>query len=181
MQSKKSSAILALTLILVNGAWAQGAEKVLHSFAGGTGALPWSYLVLDRAGDLYGTTELGGDNSCNPPNGCGSVFKLTPSNGIWKAALLHSFAGGSDGGGPGGLTACTQNRIVGLVPHLRRSLIFLGANSFRSLPHVANLPEHQGDAKAQKAHRAAPPHCGVMSRDLKSEKAAQTAQHEEYR
>jgi len=46
---------------------------VLHSFTGanGDGALPHGDLVFDAAGNLYGTTEIGGANSQ------GSVFKLT--------------------------------------------------------------------------------------------------------
>ncbi len=50
-----------------------GKETVLHSFTGanGDGALPHGDLVFDAAGNLYGTTEIGGANSQ------GSVFKLT--------------------------------------------------------------------------------------------------------
>jgi uncharacterized repeat protein (TIGR03803 family) len=48
-----------------------GKETVLHAFTGGAdGASPVSGVVLDGAGDLYGTAGGGG---C-----CGVVFKLTP-------------------------------------------------------------------------------------------------------
>jgi uncharacterized repeat protein (TIGR03803 family) len=58
---------------------ASGKESVLYSFTGGTdGASPFDGLVMDAAGNLYGTTEIGGNfgNSC--PEGCGVVFKVVP-------------------------------------------------------------------------------------------------------
>jgi uncharacterized repeat protein (TIGR03803 family) len=58
---------------------AKGGEKVLYSFTGSTdGAIPESGLIMDATGNLYGNTYQGGDLSCNAPNGCGTVFKLTP-------------------------------------------------------------------------------------------------------
>jgi uncharacterized repeat protein (TIGR03803 family) len=57
---------------------AAGKESVLYSFTGGAdGAYPFDGLVIDGAGNLFGTTELGGNfgNSC--PLGCGVVFKVT--------------------------------------------------------------------------------------------------------
>jgi uncharacterized repeat protein (TIGR03803 family) len=54
----------------------RGVEKVLYSFTGGLdGGLPESGLILEK-GSLYGNTYLGGDLSCNPPNGCGTLFKV---------------------------------------------------------------------------------------------------------
>ncbi|MBZ5703745.1 MAG: hypothetical protein LAN63_00155 [Acidobacteriia bacterium] len=56
-----------------------GRETVLYSFAGGTdGAYPNSTLVRDAAGNLYGTTNFGGDLSCLGGWSCGAVFKITP-------------------------------------------------------------------------------------------------------
>jgi uncharacterized repeat protein (TIGR03803 family) len=55
---------------------------------------PWRTLVMDRAGNLYGTTLCGGAHSF------GSVFKLTRSGGQWTYTSLHDFTGGSDGGFP---------------------------------------------------------------------------------
>src|SRR5580698_2435972 len=47
-----------------------GDEKILHGFAAGSdGALPFGGLIRDQAGNLYGTTELGG------AFGCGTIFK----------------------------------------------------------------------------------------------------------
>lgn len=54
-------------------------EQVLYSFTGGTdGADPYGGLVKDKLGNLYGTTEQGGDLSLCYGRGCGTLFKLTP-------------------------------------------------------------------------------------------------------
>jgi len=44
-------------------------------------------LVLDNAGNLYGTTLFGGDD------GSGTVFELSPQNGSWTHSILYSFPG----------------------------------------------------------------------------------------
>lgn len=58
-----------------DGTWT---ESKLHTFRDTDGTYPSSGLIFDAAGNLYGTTVEGGDLSCNPPLGCGVVFKLTP-------------------------------------------------------------------------------------------------------
>lgn len=57
-----------------------GKETVLHVFSGGKdGAYPEGQLVMDTAGNLYGTASSGGDVSCEARyGGCGVVFKITP-------------------------------------------------------------------------------------------------------
>jgi uncharacterized repeat protein (TIGR03803 family) len=58
-----------------------GKETVLHTFTGGSdGAFPFGGLVMDAAGNLYGTAEQGGDLNCaiNQIKGCGVVFEITP-------------------------------------------------------------------------------------------------------
>lgn len=58
---------------------ANGNFSVLHSFTWGTdGRAPWAGVILDQAGNIYGTTQLGGDQNCDFGNGCGVVFKITP-------------------------------------------------------------------------------------------------------
>jgi uncharacterized repeat protein (TIGR03803 family) len=73
-----------------DGSWT---ESVLHHFTGGKdGADPAAGLIFDHAGNLYGTTEAGGNLNCNSGVGCGVVFKLTPnSNGGWQERVLHAF------------------------------------------------------------------------------------------
>jgi uncharacterized repeat protein (TIGR03803 family) len=84
-----------------SGVWT---ETVLHYFSGGTdGFKPTTNLVLDAAGNLYGTTLQGGAGSCvmNSYKGCGTVFELSPAgNGSWTEKILYSFAGGTDGQWP---------------------------------------------------------------------------------
>jgi uncharacterized repeat protein (TIGR03803 family) len=70
--------------------------NLLHIFDGTNGAYPYGGLILDAAGNLYGTTTLGG------AYGDGTAFELTPgSRGGWSEKVLHSFgAYGMDGDNP---------------------------------------------------------------------------------
>ena len=91
---------------------ATGTETVLYSFTGknGDGQQPFSGLIRDPSGNLYGTTQNGGSsNSCF--SGCGTVFKLDK---FGKMTVLHSFAGGSDGATPlGGLILDRAGNLYG--------------------------------------------------------------------
>jgi uncharacterized repeat protein (TIGR03803 family) len=65
-----------------------GTETVLYSFTGGSdGGEPLASLVMDAKGNLYGTTQYGGNPVCNG-SGCGVVFKITPSG---KESVLYAF------------------------------------------------------------------------------------------
>jgi len=70
--------------------------QTIYSFAGTAGQQvgPYDDLVMDSAGNLYGTTYLDGRY------GWGNVFKLTPSGSGWTYASIHDFTGGTDGGSP---------------------------------------------------------------------------------
>ncbi len=79
---------------------ARGKLTVLHAFSGGSdGAQPTGQLALDSNGTLYGTAEFGAFTGCYDGRGCGTLFSIT-DNGSFT--VLHSFAGGADGGGPVG-------------------------------------------------------------------------------
>jgi uncharacterized repeat protein (TIGR03803 family) len=71
-------------LLPSNGTWTL---SVLHSFNqnSGDGSEPVSGLIFDKAGDLYGATELGGTY------GYGMVFQLVPTNGDWTENVVHDF------------------------------------------------------------------------------------------
>jgi uncharacterized repeat protein (TIGR03803 family) len=71
-----------------DGSWR---ESVLHSFCSrtncGDGEFPLTSLIFDQAGNLYGTTQLGGAHGLG-----GTVFKLAPNaDGSWRESVLHSF------------------------------------------------------------------------------------------
>ena len=62
----------ALAMAAAGSASAAPTETVLHSFTGGSdGGNPEAGLIADRAGNLYGTTVVGGASNA------GVVFKLT--------------------------------------------------------------------------------------------------------
>lgn len=72
-----------------------GKRVWLHSFTGSNGMEPFAGLLRGTAGNLFGTTADGGDTNCDPPYGCGTVFKLNSETG--KEAVLHKFTGIPDG------------------------------------------------------------------------------------
>jgi uncharacterized repeat protein (TIGR03803 family) len=59
-----------------------GKLTTLYNFCSNTGCsdgqYPYSGLLRASSGDLYGTTQEGGDLSCDSPNGCGTVFSFLP-------------------------------------------------------------------------------------------------------
>jgi uncharacterized repeat protein (TIGR03803 family) len=75
-----------------NGGWT---ESVLYSFGpegSGDGVQPEGGLVMDRSGNLYGTTFVGGANDY------GTVFELSPNgDGNWTETVLYSFGQYPDG------------------------------------------------------------------------------------
>ncbi len=90
-----------------------GKETVLYRFHGGSdGASPGGALFLDRAGNLWGTTQFGGliPSSCEP-SGCGTFFRLTPADKLYS----YNFKGApNDGSWPlGGLVGDSLGNIYG--------------------------------------------------------------------
>jgi uncharacterized repeat protein (TIGR03803 family) len=86
--------VFAMTVVAVPAMQAQ-TFKVIHSFTGKSdGANPVSNLVMDRAGNLYGTTAGGGRWDF------GTVFKMKYVNSGWVLTPLYTFQGGLDGIGP---------------------------------------------------------------------------------
>jgi len=75
-----------------------GKVTTLHSFTGEPdGSLPLGNLILDKAGNIYGTTPGGGDHNCTTEGqGCGIVFEIDTHG---KEHILHSFLA-PEGGGP---------------------------------------------------------------------------------
>ena len=68
-------------------------DCLIHLQGGsGDGANPYyGEVAFDQAGNIYGTTRLGGQN------GQGTVYELTRSGNTWTNTVLHSFGGTGDG------------------------------------------------------------------------------------
>jgi uncharacterized repeat protein (TIGR03803 family) len=76
-------------------------ETDLYAFTGGSdGSSSEANLIMDSAGNLYGTTTYGNDTHCQ--YGCGLVFELSPGSGGWTETILHAFTGNPDGLAPTG-------------------------------------------------------------------------------
>lgn len=74
------------------GGWS---ESVIHYFSEHDGQTPYSGLILDPTGNLYGVTNWGGIY------GWGTAFELTPGTaGNWSESILHNFGNGKDGEDP---------------------------------------------------------------------------------
>jgi uncharacterized repeat protein (TIGR03803 family) len=92
--------------------------RVLHHFAGLSidGAYPNAAMLIDPAGNLYGTTAGGGTgNACTVgnANGCGTAFELQPHGNGWKEITLHNFLAQGDGGAPGGIIRDAAGNLYG--------------------------------------------------------------------
>jgi uncharacterized repeat protein (TIGR03803 family) len=78
-------------------------EKIIHTFVGGSdGRSPQAGLIIDKKGNLYGTTYQGGSGKNCGAFACGTVFELSrKTGGGWTEIILCSFNGGtSDGQNP---------------------------------------------------------------------------------
>ena len=107
--------------LLLTSSWAS--EKVLHNFGSGTdGQYPQSSVILDAAGNLYGTTYGGGSK------GLGTVFETSPNgSGGWTTTVLHNFHGAADGAYPfAGLVMDGAGNLYGTT--------FSGGNSSTDCP-----------------------------------------------
>lgn len=76
---------------------------VLYTFLGGSDGFAPGELAIDDAGRIFGVTAAGGDVTCNPPSGCGTVFALLPPSkqgAPWTHHVLYNFEGGNQGAFP---------------------------------------------------------------------------------
>lgn len=142
-----------------------GQETALYSFAGagGDGANPQSGLVMDKAGNLYGTTSAGGITAASCSSGCGIVFKLNP--GTDQEVVVYSFTGtNGDGALPqaslildsaGNLYGITSNggsanngTVFKLNPSTSQETVlysFTGANGDGALPQTSLILDSAGN------------------------------------
>ena len=97
---KAAGAALSLAIALASAVVASRSAQaqtftLLYSFTGGAdGRTPGGGVILDAAGNLYGTTTQGGNLACS--QGCGTVFKV---DGAGNETVLYSFAGTGAGDG----------------------------------------------------------------------------------
>jgi uncharacterized repeat protein (TIGR03803 family) len=95
-----------------------GAETVLYNFCSqancSDGASPYSGVIMDATGNLYGVTHNGNGSGCSGSGGCGVVFELAPNG---TETVLYGFTGGSDGGNPdSGLVMDGSGNLYGTTP-----------------------------------------------------------------
>jgi uncharacterized repeat protein (TIGR03803 family) len=96
-----------------------GTYSVLYAFNGATqgdGTWPYSKLVQDSAGNLYGTTLYGGTGTaCGPyfGGGCGTVYKIDPSG---NETVVYSFTDSNgDGDSPLSLALAPNGVLYGIT------------------------------------------------------------------
>lgn len=83
-------------------------ETVIYSFQGGNdGGAPYTGLISDPAGNLYGTATARG------AHGYGTVFELTPNGSGWTYNVLYAFTGGTDGGQPTAGVVLSNGNLYG--------------------------------------------------------------------
>jgi uncharacterized repeat protein (TIGR03803 family) len=99
------------------GGWA---EVVIYNMAGQTsGYFPYSGVIFDSAGNLYGTTSMGGAYNY------GAVYQLTPSGAEWIEHTVYSFQNNGDGSIPvGGLIVDHSGNLYGTTASVPGATIF---------------------------------------------------------
>jgi len=96
--------------------------NTLYTFQGGNdGSGPAAGLIIDAAGNLYGTTEFGGGATvCQNQGtvfGCGTVFELSPTKNGWVETILYAFQG-KDGQAPtAGLARDAAGNLYGTTQY----------------------------------------------------------------
>jgi uncharacterized repeat protein (TIGR03803 family) len=103
----------------------QPAGALVFNANGNDGYFPQSGLIIDSAGNLYGTTIYGGRGVCSStfPFGCGTVFELArTAEGNWREKILHEFGPGEDGPYPnGGLIFDASGDLYGVTSGIEGS------------------------------------------------------------
>jgi uncharacterized repeat protein (TIGR03803 family) len=98
-----------------------GIFTTLYSFCSRTncadGSFPQSTLIQATNGNLYGTTAAGGanvnDDIC--PDGCGTIFEMTPGGGLITLYSFCTQTGCTDGSAPGGIIQAADGNFYGVT------------------------------------------------------------------
>jgi uncharacterized repeat protein (TIGR03803 family) len=137
-----------------SGKWT---ETVVHNFGGsGDGAYPVGAILVDSAGNIFGTTEGGGAYGDGTEIQGGTVFEVSPkSGGGWSESALHSFGNGTDGNQPkGGVILDSKGNAYGTTfkggTHGQGTVFELSASGggeyTESVIHNFNTGRSEGDA-----------------------------------
>ena len=111
LRSRLLMATLSLG-ILAASASAQIYKPLFRFDSASVGLYPEGGLILDAAGNLYGTAHSGGTCSVSS-SGCGLVFELSPSASGWTETVLYTFSG-PDGISPSaGVVFDTNGNLYG--------------------------------------------------------------------
>jgi uncharacterized repeat protein (TIGR03803 family) len=101
------------TIFKIDG---KGKETVLHTFKGkADGSIPLG-LIQDTEGNLYGEATYGGDLTCYPPYGCGTIFKID-TNGKFSVLFTFSSANTRNPGFTGHLARDSKGNLYGAKKH----------------------------------------------------------------
>ena len=85
--------------------------STIHVFRYGDGAYPEANLVMDSAGNIYGTSNGGGGTYSR-----GVAFKLSPTKTGWTETVLHVIGAPGDGSNPSTVVFDNQGNLFGSVP-----------------------------------------------------------------
>lgn len=89
-----------------SGSWT---ENILYAMTSDSGVYPYSGVIFDHAGNLYGTALESG-----PETIYGTVYELTPSGSGWAETTLHNFQEATDGSSPwGGVIFDSSGNLYG--------------------------------------------------------------------
>ena len=105
--------------------------KTIYTFRGGRdGDLPQARVIIGPDGGLYGTTLDGGGIDC------GTVYKLTQSNGNWTESVIHRFGVGfsQDGCAPNGALVFDQSGNLYGTTHYGGTGSFYRGTAFEMSP-----------------------------------------------
>jgi uncharacterized repeat protein (TIGR03803 family) len=109
--------------------------QILHNFnpASGEGSYPYSTLIIDAAGNLYGTT-LNSQGALGPSSGPGMVFELVDSSGVYSYSILANFSGECSTGANSysGLATDAAGNLYGLTQ-------FGGTSNDGTIFEISNL------------------------------------------
>ena len=103
-------ALTAAFLVSSAAARAEPRLSMIYAFTNQADGKTPAIWATDRAGNLYGTTGLGGAGTTCAGGGCGTVFKISPDG---TKTVLHTFTDAPDGSEPSGLIVNGNGDIFG--------------------------------------------------------------------